>query len=46
MANTVLMACAAAMFVGFWAYLAWDAHKEVLRAEAQDQKKSRKKHSR
>jgi hypothetical protein len=29
MLNTILMVVASFIFVGFWAYLAWDAHKEV-----------------
>lgn len=42
MANTLLMVCAAIVFVGFWAYLAWDSHKEVIRAEVKPRKRSKK----
>jgi hypothetical protein len=29
MLNTIVMIFAGIVFVGFWAYLAWDSHKEV-----------------
>lgn len=32
--NTVLMALAAIIFVGFWAYLAWDSRDQVVRVKA------------
>ena len=41
MANTVLMVCAAIVFVSFWAYLAWDSHKEVIKAESEPRKRGK-----
>lgn len=29
MLNTIVMIIAGFIFVGFWAYLAWDSHKEL-----------------
>ena len=29
MLNTILMIIASLIFVAFWAYLAWDSHKEL-----------------
>ena len=42
MLNSILMAAGAVIFVSFWAYLAWDSHSEVVRAEVKSKNRKRR----